>query len=396
MLRWLIIGGGIHGTYLSNLLVGLANVGRDDLRVLDPHARPLAVWNRNTERCGMRFLRSPATHNVDLPILSLYRFAKETRPEFAEDFIPPYNRPSLDLFRAHCRHAVERRGLKGLRIHGQALALKRTGRGIAVETAEGVIYSRNVLLALGLGEQPCWPSWAKRLNRNDGSICHVFAPAGPLEYAGPGKTTTVIGGGITAVQTALKLASLPDVGRVRLLSRRDLLESQYDFDPCWIGPKCLRNFHLRDYRERRAVIDRARITGSVPGEVLLEFYDALAEGLLDFRQGRVLSAAVAAGGIRMETDRGSIHTDRIVLATGFSSRRPGGTLIDQAVAEFRLPCNPCGYPIVGGDLQWGPGLFVSGPLAELQLGPCARNIVGARNAGRMLLQSIAGGGHTAG
>jgi hypothetical protein len=29
-------------------------------------------------------------------------------------------------------------------------------------------------------------------------------------------------------------------------------------------------------------------------------------------------------------------------------------------------------------LQWGPGLFVMGPLAELELGPTARNITGAR------------------
>lgn len=37
------------------------------------------------------------------------------------------------------------------------------------------------------------------------------------------------------------------------------------------------------------------------------------------------------------------------------------------------------------DLPWGPNIFVTGPPAEFQIGPCARNFVGLRNAGRMLL-----------
>ena len=56
--------------------------------------------------------------------------------------------------------------------------------------------------------------------------------------------------------------------------------------------------------------------------------------------------------------------------------------------DFSLPCNPCGTPVVGEDLQWGNNIYVTGPLAELQVGPCARDIVSARNAGRMLLASI--------
>jgi hypothetical protein len=72
------------------------------------------------------------------------------------------------------------------------------------------------------------------------------------------------------------------------------------------------------------------------------------------------------------------------LATGFQAKRPGSPLIEQAIAEFNLSCNPCGYPILGRDLRWDEHIFVTGPLAELQVGPCARNISGARNAGRFL------------
>jgi hypothetical protein len=67
-----------------------------------------------------------------------------------------------------------------------------------------------------------------------------------------------------------------------------------------------------------------------------------------------------------------------VLCTGFAPTRPGGALVDGLVADLGLRCAGCGYPIADATLQWRPGLFVMGPLAELELGPTARNITGAR------------------
>ena len=74
---------------------------------------------------------------------------------------------------------------------------------------------------------------------------------------------------------------------------------------------------------------------------------------------------------------------------GSATERPGGQFVDRLIEDFKLPCNPCGYPIIGENLQWGENIYVTGPLAELQIGPCARNIVGARNAGRNVLASRA-------
>ncbi len=59
-------------------------------------------------------------------------------------------------------------------------------------------------------------------------------------------------------------------------------------------------------------------------------------------------------------------------------------LVDDAIAQLGLPCAACGYPIVSSQLAWAPGLHVTGPLAELELGPVARNIAGARAAGERL------------
>jgi hypothetical protein len=387
MIAWLIIGGGIHGTYLSHLLVNKVGLKRDDVRVLDPHHKPMAAWNRNAANCGMRFLRSPATHNIDLPVLSLYRFAKSPAVNGTADFIPPYNRPSLSLFRKHCEHVIQHFHLEELRITGRALALhKNNRRTLTAESSVGSITARNVILAMGLGEQPYWPSWARRLQQQGSRIDHVFDPGfRTADIPESTESVVVVGGGISAVQTALML-SKKLAGTVRLLSQQELHESQYDFDPCWIGPKCLRGFYRQNYGSRRATVDRARVGGSLPGEIFEEFRTALEASSLHFQKSRIRSAIQDGDRICLETVAGKVWTDTVVLATGFRSDRPGGNFIDQVIEEFGLQCGPCGYPIVGEDLRWAANIFVTGPLAELQLGPCARNIIGARNAGRHLLK----------
>jgi hypothetical protein len=389
LITWLIIGGGIHGTFLSHLLVNQVGLNRNEVRVLDPHQAPLATWNRNATNCGMRYLRSPATHNIDISVLSLYRFARSPDVKEIADFIPPYNRPSLILFQKHCAHVIRHYRLEKLRIIGRALALHtHNPHSLTAETSVGSIAARNVILAMGLGEQPYWPSWARRLQQAGSRIDHVFdygfRTADIPESTG---SVIVVGGGLSAVQTALMLSKRLS-GRVRLLSQHDLYESQYDFDPCWIGPKCLREFYRQDYGSRRATVDRARVGGSLPGEIFEEFRTALDTTDLHFQKSRIRSAVPDGDRIRLDTDTGTVWADTVVLATGFLTNRPGGDFIDQVIEEFGLPCGPCGFPIIGEDLRWAANIFVTGPLAELQLGPCARNIIGARNAGRHLLKVL--------
>ena len=77
-------------------------------------------------------------------------------------------------------------------------------------------------------------------------------------------------------------------------------------------------------------------------------------------------------------------TDRLLIATGFDNRRPGGDWLDAAVDDLGLRTAACGYPIADKSLAWGSGVFVAGALAELTIGPAALNIAGARFAGRRL------------
>ena len=101
---------------------------------------------------------------------------------------------------------------------------------------------------------------------------------------------------------------------------------------------------------------------------------------------------VNAGGQLFETTEATLKTDRVLLATGFASRRPGGSMVDGLIDSASLPCASCGYPIVDSALRWHPRVYVSGPLAELELGPAARNIAGARRAGDRLVDAVRGPG----
>lgn len=72
--------------------------------------------------------------------------------------------------------------------------------------------------------------------------------------------------------------------------------------------------------------------------------------------------------------------ERIALATGFTSDISRFDWVQRAAQAEQMPCADCGFPIVGKDLQWGEGLYVMGAFAELEIGPTARNISGARKA----------------
>ena len=385
--QWLIIGGGIHGTFMANLLVNQLEVGLDDLRVLDPHDMLLAAWSRNTANCGMSHLRSPATHNIDQHALDLYRYARSPAGIPLRDFIPPYNRPSLELFRRHCDHVIKTNRLEALRLKGRVQAVRNDRSLIRVESTAGTLKTRNVMLAIGLGEQPNWPAWARSLHQQGADVRHLFAPDFDRRALKTAERTVVIGGGITAVQVALKLAE-EQKANIVVLSGHELREQYYDFNPCWIGRKCLADYYKLDFRRRREVIDRERVPGTIPTEVLESFLTALDTGNPRFERGRVIDAEMTAEGIQLRTERGLQCFDRVILATGFEAKRPGSPLIEQVIEEFKLACNACGYPIVGRDLRWGEHIFVTGPLAELQVGPCARNIIGARNAGRFLSAAL--------
>jgi thioredoxin reductase len=383
-LEWLIVGGGLHGVHLAARLIGEAGAARDSLRIVDPGARLLARWRTRTATTGMTHLRSPSVHHLDLNPWSLQRFAGRRKHRRRRLFVPPYDRPALGLFNAHCDQVIETFGLDGIHIRDRVVSCAVGCGGVGVQLSSGLeLEARNLVLALGASEQPEWPDWAPPSTKR---VRHIFEPGFDGWPASP-ETVVVVGGGISAAQTALRLI---DEGHgVHLVSRHDLREHQFDSDPGWLGPKFMANFSReRDAGRRRALIVQARHKGSVPPDVRRALGEAIARGRLAWHAAEVERVDVRGDGVGLKlSDRSFLEAGRVLLATGFSVQRPGGAMVDALISSAALPCASCGYPIVDSALRWHPRVYVSGPLAELELGPASRNIAGARRAGDRLVSA---------
>ncbi|TVQ58010.1 MAG: hypothetical protein EA377_00420 [Phycisphaerales bacterium] len=398
-LDWLILGGGVHGMHLAHTLRLRGRVPADRLRVLDPHDEPLALWKRQTANVGMRFLRSASVHQLHADAMSLQHFARSREGKPFAQYRPPYHRPGLDLFNAHCDRVLEQEGLQHLRVRGRAERIRLSPTQVEVDSDAGTLRAKNVLLAFGATEQPHVPDWCSALPAS--AYDHVLDPDFHPGRIRDDDRVIIVGGGISAAQFALSMveaadtSSRPSPREVTLITRHELRTHQFDSHQCWIGPKCLRAFDREtDYGQRRRMIAEARNRGSMPDDVARPLRRAIQSG----RMQHIVSGIDAARStgdsvvvtLKNEAAQSTrrIEADRIVLATGFSPARPGGTMLDELIQAHGLPTGPCGYPIVDRCLRWHPRLFVTGALAELEIGPVARNIIGARLAGDRLLMAI--------
>lgn len=330
-------------------------------------------------------MRSPVVHHLGLHPNDLLHFGRQQGGQMGL-FNGQYRRPALRLFNEHCAALIAGCGLDRVHIRERADGLRRMACWWQVETATGVLEARRVLLAISASEQPHRPAWATVLQAQGAAVEHIYAPGFCRPDGLDGCRTIVVGGGIGSVQTALAMARAQP-GKVTLLMRGPLRERKFDSEPCWLGPACLTRFWAEpDYAQRRAMLREARNPGSVPPDLARTLRRAVRWGLVELVEGEVDSAARLPNGVvRLNLADRSLYAERVLLGTGFSPERPGGAWLDTAIAAYNLPMAPCGYPVVPPSLEWAPDLFVTGALAELELGPPARNIAGARHAAQRLV-----------
>ncbi len=382
---WLIIGGGIHGVHIATRLLGEGDVAPEGLRILDPGDHLLSRWRNATAATGMTHLRSPSVHNLDIDHGALQRFAGKRKDRRPGSFAAPFERPSLKLFNAHCEQVEKTFGLEERHIRGRAVKCSIDCDAVRVGLECGrELEAKNLVLALGASEQPNWPDWAPR---DDQRVRHIFEPDREHWPAEP-ETIVVVGGGISAGHATLRL--MKDGHHVHLVSRHALRQHQFDSDPGWLGWKYGEIFtQERDNDRRRTLITDARHRGSVPPDMGRALRRAIARGKLTWHEGEITDFAGEDDALLMTIDTDTtVRADQVLLATGFDTRRPGGTMIDELIASASLPCASCGYPVVDTSLRWHARVFVSGPLAELELGPVSRNIAGARRAGDRIVEAI--------
>ncbi|BHH84459.1 NAD(P)-binding domain-containing protein [Desulforhopalus sp. 52FAK] len=379
MLEMLIIGGGIHGVHLAHCLLQQTQMTHDDIRILDPHDELLHEWRRCTRNCGMKYLRSSSVHHIDTHPFSLRRYAALPENRKITNFISPKNRPSVELFDAHCRMVIDDHQLDSLHIQGRVLELQHKAQYVSIVTADETINARYVLLAIGMSEQPQWPDWAVRLREKGVSVSHVFDPNFCLDGYQNDGPVVVIGGGISGGHIALRMTEQLNAD-VLLISRKKISISNFDFAPGWIGPRYTEGFYRSPIEQRRQQIVEARAKGSVPKDMKLELDKAVSLNKLTIISDDITETQCQNGDTLLIGRRGRYQCQRVILATGFMEKCPNGGFVNQAINEFNLKTAACGFPVITPSLQWHDRIFVTGPLSELQIGPVARNIVGARHS----------------
>ncbi|MFD2672190.1 FAD/NAD(P)-binding protein [Marinicrinis sediminis] len=391
MLKWMIIGGGVQGCTLAIWLLRHHKAAAEDIVIIDPHETPLSIWERCTSVIQMPYLRSPSIHHLDVPPFALEHFAKTSYGRSLGGFRPPYDRPYIDLFNEHCRHLMDELGLKQRWVRGRAVDLTKEHGAWTCALEDGtVLRSKRAALAIGISEAPYWPQWANPL-RDTLDVRHVFEceRAEQLdELSGP---IIVIGGGISAAHTCIRLSDQYP-GQVTLLTRHPLRIHQFDSDPGWLGPKYMKPFSsIQDARVRREQIRAARHRGSMPLELKTNLVRRMKEGKLHITIDEVKEALPRTSrGIKLKLESGALaECQTLLLATGFCQDPPGMNWLTTCAERYQLPRAECGYPLpLPHSLEWDQGLHVTGALAELELGPTARNISGARRGAERIIASL--------
>ncbi|RBP88756.1 NADPH-dependent L-lysine 6-monooxygenase-like protein [Cytobacillus firmus] len=384
---WIVVGGGIQGSTIAAFLVKNNKVSTDKLRIIDPHVRPLFKWTASTDRIGMKFLRSPFVHHLDVDPFSLRSYAARHQWKKSE-FYGVYKRPSLEMFNEHSQTLLHDLGLGTSWHQGYVNGLDREDNYWIVSTARGEsLKSKKVVLALSINDQLHVPEWADSIKQGSHQLYHIFDETADFSKLRP--PVAVIGGGITAAHTAIKLSTLYP-GQVNLIKRHPFKVCDFDSDPGWLGPKYQKHYQrITDYSERREIIKKARNRGSLPSELFHKLRKLENDRTIKVEDGEVTSVKEGENKeLLLFVDTQEVKVHSIVFATGFRPSRPGGSWLEKAIEMFGLPCAKCGYPIVSQSLEWCPQLYVTGPLAELEIGPIARNISGARQAAERIVQSI--------
>ncbi len=396
-----IVGTGLHGMHLYIRLGADGGFTDSGIATIDPWDTPLHLWRRRTSNTTMEYLRSPASHGLHPRFPTIRRFQRTHGEELpdGEPFTPPYHRPSLALFNRHGEYEIARAGIRRHHITGVVTEIGRKDRlgELHIRRRDGgteTVTARSIVLAPGQ-PPPCIPTPFRELSDRR-RISHIYATRFPLHEIASSPDVAIIGGGIAAIHLALYLSSRNKP--VDLWCPHAPETYHYDSDPCYIGPGCGTDFReIPSYTRRRSIISAERRNGSVPPDLAARRRESVAEGRIRLIPRRVTTAESDGTGVRIGGDEPE-HKRRyshVVLATGFTAGPPAAGLISRTAKGLNLPLGHDGYPIVTEELRWSSGdtaeeppIYCMGALAELEIGPPSRNIIGAHLAGRRIVPAL--------
>ncbi len=379
-----ILGAGPHGLAAAVHLRRAQPSTR--LVVVDASGSWLSRWHDQMAKAEIATLRSPIVHHPspDSSALS-HHLARRGLPSSGL----PYGAPTTEAFASFCDELIADSALDAP-IATQPRTVTPEGRGMRIETDDGVINARHVVVASNPHRRQI-PDWVWPLL---GHRSELFAHASDLDLRLTpdlrDNRVVVIGGGLSAAHLACGAARRGGV--VHLVARRPLETRSFDTDPGWLGPKYLRAFTAEPDPARRLGMARAARGGGTIPQWMGERLDALvADGLLVAHEATTIRAALVDpdGHCRLALDdHTTLDADRVWLATGTAPDITTMRCLEGLVAD--LP-NLDGLPILDASLRLGSHpVHVMGRLATLALGPAAGNLWGARRAAQRITEAITG------
>lgn len=367
---WVIIGGGLHGVCAAR---ALSERGAS-VRIFEPSGRLAERWTQRADAVAMSRMRSPVAQHLDSPPASLHHFLH--RPENADvaDLAGTFRRPSYAAFQRHSHEVIAQHGLEELVVRDRVDSIRAEQSRLIVEGGGHRLAASRVLLATG-SNAPRIPAWAHRLQQEGAPIHHIFDERAGLDH-------DLIGGGISAIQRALRIRQATK-RTVRLWLRSPLQVQEFDFDRSWSKHRFQDRWSGMDAAERSSFLERHSPRGSIPPGLASRIERAVRRGQIevehdipavewDPRNGRLL----------LRGKRRTVESSGLTLATGFEPETLPTWL--RASCEQLGLSTYRGLPRLDEKMHWGRGLFVSGPLARLRLGPMASHIVGGRWASSLL------------
>ncbi|MDQ0352089.1 thioredoxin reductase [Alkalibacillus filiformis] len=381
MYKWIIIGGGVQGCTIATHLIRQKKVDANQLLIIDSYEKPMHRWQELTSKIGMPFLRSPSVHQIDTNPFSLQHYAKKYNDK---SFFGKYKRPALELFNQHSQYVLNSCSILDCWHRGNVCDVKKEGSSWCVKTNNGEVFkSTNLVIAVGSTHDLHIPDWAKGFE----NVHHVFSSS-VTNFSELSSPVVVVGGGISAAHSVIKLANLFP-GKVTLLKRKPFKIHLFDSDPGWLGPKYLNSFNKeKELTKRREIITNARHKGSIPRDLYFTLLSLERKGQISIVTDQVKSLSCKDDqkvNLLLESNP-TVEASSVLLATGFKQGLPNQSWLSRLIIEENLPCAQCGFPITN-QLEWCSHLYVAGSLAELEVGPIAKNIAGARKAAKLITQS---------
>lgn len=367
---WIIIGGGPHGVCAARALrsQGLS------VRILDPSGRLLDRWTTRAASVAMAWMRSPASHHLNDKPTNLNHFVRQPENADVSSLSGVFRVPTHDAFLRHSHATIEEYQLDSCRVQGRADSIQRHGDQLLVQGSGVELHGRRVLIATG-SNQLRIPEWARSLRAEGAPIHHVFEADAP-------PSRDLVGGGISAIQRALLVHR--QTGRpVRLWMRSPVTKSDFDYDRDWSKHRFVSTWSGLDEPDRLEFLRRNPTRGSATPILAGRLKRAIRTGSIEVECSiPSIEWSPAEGRLLLRVDGRLLESSGITLVTGFAPERVSGWL-ERAADSLALPMTH-GLPRLDRQMHWGQGVYVTGPLALLRLGPMARNIVGARWATSML------------